>query len=69
MDFTAPSGRTGGDPPQKAVDLVLRVVTTEGDQPNGEFLWIEDPLQPPVPSWTTDDTPPPSYATDLREGS
>jgi NAD(P)-dependent dehydrogenase (short-subunit alcohol dehydrogenase family) len=39
---------TGGDPPQKAVDLVLRIVESDV---NGAFLWIEDPLQPPIPSW------------------
>lgn len=45
--------RTGGDPPSKAVDLVLRVATDERGTPNGEFLWIDDPLQPPIPSWNT----------------
>jgi len=44
--------RTGGDSPQKAVDLVLRVVTDVDYVPNGEFLWIEEPLQAPIPSWT-----------------
>jgi NAD(P)-dependent dehydrogenase (short-subunit alcohol dehydrogenase family) len=39
---------TGGDPPAKAVDLVLRIVDSDA---NGRFLWIEDPLQPPIPSW------------------
>jgi NAD(P)-dependent dehydrogenase (short-subunit alcohol dehydrogenase family) len=39
---------TGGDPPEKAADLVLR--TLESDA-NGEFLWIDEPLQPPIPSW------------------
>jgi NAD(P)-dependent dehydrogenase (short-subunit alcohol dehydrogenase family) len=39
---------TGGDPPWKAVELVLRVV--EGDV-NGAFLWIDEPLQAPIPSW------------------
>jgi NAD(P)-dependent dehydrogenase (short-subunit alcohol dehydrogenase family) len=38
----------GGDPPRKAVELVLR--TLDADV-NGAFLWIEDPLQPPTPSW------------------
>lgn len=51
-------GRTGGDPPHKAVDLVLRVVTDIGYAPNGEFLWIDNPLQAPIPSWSVDgDTP------------
>jgi NAD(P)-dependent dehydrogenase (short-subunit alcohol dehydrogenase family) len=39
---------TGGDPPQKAVDLVLRIID---DEVNGAFLWIDEPLQPPIPSW------------------
>jgi NAD(P)-dependent dehydrogenase (short-subunit alcohol dehydrogenase family) len=39
---------TGGDPPAKAVELVLRIVDSDA---NGRFLWIEDPLQPPIPSW------------------
>jgi NAD(P)-dependent dehydrogenase (short-subunit alcohol dehydrogenase family) len=39
---------TGGDPPRKAVELVLRIV--DGDM-TGAFLWIEEPLQPPIPSW------------------
>jgi NAD(P)-dependent dehydrogenase (short-subunit alcohol dehydrogenase family) len=55
--------RTGGDSPAKAVDLVLRVVSDKSYQPNGEFLWIEDPLQPAIPSWTVDDAPPPSYVS------
>jgi len=39
---------TGGDPPEKAVDLVLRIIDSDV---NGRFLWIEEPLQPPIPSW------------------
>ena len=39
---------TGGDPPSKAVDLVVRII--EGDV-NGQFLWIDEPLRPPIPSW------------------
>ncbi len=39
---------TGGDPPEKVVDLVLRIVDSDV---NGRFLWIDDPLQPPIPSW------------------
>jgi NAD(P)-dependent dehydrogenase (short-subunit alcohol dehydrogenase family) len=38
----------GGDPPEKAAALVLRIVQ---EQENGRFLWIEDPLQAPIPSW------------------
>jgi len=46
--------RTGGDPPRKAVDLVLRVATDERGTPNGEFLWIDEPLQAAIPSWAPD---------------
>jgi NAD(P)-dependent dehydrogenase (short-subunit alcohol dehydrogenase family) len=42
---------TGGDPPGKAVDLVLRLTSDAGGATNGEFCWVEDPLQPPIPSW------------------
>jgi len=42
--------RTGGDPPEKAADLVERVASDDGSV-NGAFLWIDDPLQPPVASW------------------
>ena len=39
---------TGGDPPAKAVDLVLRILE---EDVNGAFLWVDEPLQPPIPSW------------------
>jgi NAD(P)-dependent dehydrogenase (short-subunit alcohol dehydrogenase family) len=39
---------TGGDPPAKAVDLVLRILESDV---NGRFLWVDEPLQPPIPSW------------------
>lgn len=42
---------TGGDPPGKAVELVLRLTSDEGAGINGQFCWVEDPLQPPIPSW------------------
>jgi NAD(P)-dependent dehydrogenase (short-subunit alcohol dehydrogenase family) len=42
---------TGGDPPEKAVELVLRILDSEV---NGRFLWIDDPLQPPIPTWGED---------------
>jgi NAD(P)-dependent dehydrogenase (short-subunit alcohol dehydrogenase family) len=43
--------QTGGDPPAKAVALVLRLTSEAGAETNGQFCWIEDPLQEPVPSW------------------
>jgi NAD(P)-dependent dehydrogenase (short-subunit alcohol dehydrogenase family) len=45
---------TGGDPPEKAVRLVLRLVSDEGAAINGRFNWIDDPLQAPIPSWGED---------------
>jgi NAD(P)-dependent dehydrogenase (short-subunit alcohol dehydrogenase family) len=42
---------TGGDPPGKAVDLVLRLTSEAGAEVNGQFCWVEDPLQAPIPSW------------------
>jgi NAD(P)-dependent dehydrogenase (short-subunit alcohol dehydrogenase family) len=42
---------TGGDPPQKAVDLVLRLTSDAGADTNGMFCWIDDPLQAPIASW------------------
>ena len=43
---------TGGDPPEKAVDLVLRAdLAMRARTATGEFCWVEDPLQAPIPSW------------------
>ena len=42
---------TGGDPPSKAVDLILRLTSDQGADINGRFCWIEEPLQAPIPSW------------------
>lgn len=44
--------KTGGDPPQKAADLVLRLVREESASINGRFLWIEEGLQTPIPTWS-----------------
>jgi NAD(P)-dependent dehydrogenase (short-subunit alcohol dehydrogenase family) len=37
--------QTGGDPPEKAAELVLRLVRDEAAGVNGQFLWIEGGLQ------------------------
>ena len=42
---------TGGDPPAKAADLVLRLASDEAAAVSGQFLWIEDGLQAPIASW------------------
>jgi NAD(P)-dependent dehydrogenase (short-subunit alcohol dehydrogenase family) len=46
--------QTGGDDPQKAADLVLRLLGDEAAGTNGKFLWIEGGLQSPIPSWGED---------------
>ena len=46
--------QTGGDDPQKAADLVLRLLSDEGAAINGRFLWIDGGLQSPIPSWGDD---------------
>jgi NAD(P)-dependent dehydrogenase (short-subunit alcohol dehydrogenase family) len=43
---------TGGDPVEKAAELVLRIVDSDV---NGRFLWIDDPLQPAIASWGESD--------------
>jgi NAD(P)-dependent dehydrogenase (short-subunit alcohol dehydrogenase family) len=43
--------QTGGDDPQKAVDLVFKLISSASDDVNGEFCWIDNPLQAPTKSW------------------
>ncbi|HWE64706.1 MAG TPA: SDR family oxidoreductase [Chloroflexota bacterium] len=44
---------TGGDPPQKAADLVLQLAGDDSSAVNGQFLWIEGGLQTPSGTpWT-----------------
>jgi NAD(P)-dependent dehydrogenase (short-subunit alcohol dehydrogenase family) len=42
---------SGGDDPQKAVDLVLELLDDRAAAINGQFLWIADGLQKPLASW------------------
>ncbi|MBX3012817.1 MAG: SDR family oxidoreductase [Caldilineaceae bacterium] len=42
---------TGGDPPEKSVDLVYKLLSDAAAAINGQFLWIEGGLQTPIPSW------------------
>ncbi len=42
---------TGGDDPEKAADLVLDLTRDSAANINGRFLWIENGLQSPIPSW------------------
>ena len=48
---------TGGDPPEKAAKLVIDIIESDV---NGRFLWIDDPLQAPIPSWGESAEPPPA---------
>ncbi len=43
--------QTGGDPPEKAAELVRELLEPASDAINGRFLWIKDGLQKPRPSW------------------
>jgi NAD(P)-dependent dehydrogenase (short-subunit alcohol dehydrogenase family) len=43
--------QTGGDDPEKAADLIINLMGDEAASVNGQFLWIKDGLQPPMPSW------------------
>ncbi len=47
-DWVAWVEQTGGDPPEKAAQLVIDIIESNV---NGRFLWIDDPLQTPIPSW------------------
>jgi NAD(P)-dependent dehydrogenase (short-subunit alcohol dehydrogenase family) len=51
QDWAAEVERSGGDDPQKAVDLVLRLVDESSAWINGQFLWITGGIQKPLPSW------------------
>ena len=42
---------TGGDAPEKAMKLVMKLISPESDEINGEFCWIDNPLQSPIQSW------------------
>jgi NAD(P)-dependent dehydrogenase (short-subunit alcohol dehydrogenase family) len=44
-------GESGGDHPQKALDLILDLIDGKLADANGKFLWIEDGLQKPIASW------------------
>jgi NAD(P)-dependent dehydrogenase (short-subunit alcohol dehydrogenase family) len=51
-DWVAQVERTGGDPPEKAADLVLRLVADDAGGTSGGFFWIEGGQQTPIEtSW------------------
>jgi len=41
----------GGDPPEKTAELILKIISGDAGEPNGQFLWIRDGLKKPMPSW------------------
>ena len=44
-------GQSGGDSPEKAVEVILDLLTPESNEINGKFLWIKDGKKKPIPSW------------------
>lgn len=50
-DWAAWVETTGGDDPDKAADLIAQIVSDEAATVTGQFLWIENGLRSPVPSW------------------
>jgi NAD(P)-dependent dehydrogenase (short-subunit alcohol dehydrogenase family) len=66
-DWVVWVNETGGDPPEKAGDAVLEIISGAD---NGEFRWIREPLQRPIPSWptTTDALPWEGRAGDAGAG-
>jgi NAD(P)-dependent dehydrogenase (short-subunit alcohol dehydrogenase family) len=44
--------KTGGDDPEKAADLIINLMSNEAASVSGQFLWIKDGLQAPIPSWS-----------------
>ncbi len=44
--------KTGGDDPKKAAQLILELIAPSSESINGRFVWIKEPLQAPIASWT-----------------
>lgn len=44
--------QTGGDPPEKAGELVFQLVSEDSGSINGQFLWIANGLKAPMPGWS-----------------
>jgi NAD(P)-dependent dehydrogenase (short-subunit alcohol dehydrogenase family) len=49
--WAANVGETGGDDPQKAVDLVCEIIRHPDPSHTGQFLWIKGGMQTPIASW------------------
>ena len=50
-DWAAAVGSSGGDDPQRAVELILSLVNGPLQATSGRFLWISGGHQAPIPSW------------------
>jgi NAD(P)-dependent dehydrogenase (short-subunit alcohol dehydrogenase family) len=50
-DWAAAVGESGGDDPQRAVDLILEIIAGRYATTSGQFLWIEGGQQTPIGSW------------------
>jgi len=50
-EWVAMVEKSGGDSPDKAADLILRILQADPADVNGKFLWIEDGIRPPRPTW------------------
>ncbi|MAE62126.1 MAG: hypothetical protein CMJ49_12315 [Planctomycetaceae bacterium] len=50
-EWVASVEQTGGDDPEKAADLILRLMDDHAPAINGQFLWIADGIQTPIESW------------------
>jgi hypothetical protein len=44
-------GESGGDSPEKAVEVILDLLTLDSNEINGKFLWIKDGIKKPMHSW------------------
>jgi NAD(P)-dependent dehydrogenase (short-subunit alcohol dehydrogenase family) len=50
-DWAAFVAKTGGDDPQKALELILELLDEKSAHIHGRFLWIKGGLQTPLASW------------------
>ncbi len=50
--WTVTLDQVGGDPPEKAVDLVMRLVDDDAGHISGHFHFIKDGILAPMPTWS-----------------
>jgi len=50
-DWAAHVANTGGDDPQRALELILELLDEKSAGVSGRFLWITGGLQAPIASW------------------